>query len=192
MKISLKRVFLGSVIGSLCVAAITGIVVFLIGNMGDLEIKVLLTALVIGLFSLTSLCCAALYETKRLTPVAISGMLCSALALVLSLWMIWMWEQSVNDTVTWKATFIAGIVAMSLAHGSLLLLVPSPTALIRHVRSATLTTMSLIVAFLVYLIIMEDMPEFFYRLLGVLAILDALGTILTPLLFKTAHPKSKK
>ncbi len=76
--LNLKKVFLTAMILSLTLAALTGIGVFLLGNFGELELRILLTTLEVGIFSMTSLCCAALLEKKKSHPVGLLGLLSSA------------------------------------------------------------------------------------------------------------------
>ena len=62
---SLKRVLLQTVVGTLVLAALVGIYVFLFGDFGETEAKILGTTLTISAFSLTSLACAAAHEQRR-------------------------------------------------------------------------------------------------------------------------------
>lgn len=62
---NVKKVFLITMIISLSISALVGIVLFLIGSFGYLELRILLTTLAIGGFSLTGLCSSLLYDKHR-------------------------------------------------------------------------------------------------------------------------------
>ena len=64
--VNLRKTFLITMIISLSISALIGIIIFLFGDFGDSEVKILLTTLSIGGFSLTGLCCSVLYEKKNI------------------------------------------------------------------------------------------------------------------------------
>jgi hypothetical protein len=177
-----KKIFLSLVIASLSAAALAGIVIFVMGQFGDMQIRILLTTLFLGLYSLSALCCAALYEKQKAIPLALTGILVSAIALVVTLFTIW--AENGWDEMGIKGAFSIGVVAFSLGHASLLLL-PSianrSVAILRHVTFGLIT---IVAGILVFLILGGDSAtniEWVVRMLGVFAILDALGTIVTPI-----------
>ena len=85
-----------------------------------------------------------------------------------------------------KPAIIFIILALSIAHSSLLLLARSDKNLVNTSLTATIVFNIIVALMLIYLILVEfdDVDEFYFRLLGVFAVLDVLGTIVTPLLKK--------
>ena len=84
-----KKTFLITMIISLSISALIGIFVFLFGDFGETEAKLLLTTLTIGGYSLTGLCCSVLYEKRKFTPLAISGMIISTVGFLFTVMVIW-------------------------------------------------------------------------------------------------------
>ena len=81
---------------------------------------------------------------------------------------------------------ISIILSASIAHSSLLLLITSRKTIVNVSLMLTLLFISIVALMLIILVLSRfDMNfEFYYRLLGVFAILDVLGTIVTPITLK--------
>jgi len=170
---------------SLSISALIGIFVFLLGDFGETEFRLLMTTLTIGGYSLTGLCCSVLYEKRKFTPLALSGMIISIIGFLYTVLVIWEAIDFDND-FTWQALIILIVLAASTAHSCLLLLIKSEKSLVNGALSATIIFISIVALMLIILVLNEfgDVGEFYYRLLGVFAILDVLGTIVTPILNK--------
>jgi len=180
-----KKTFLIAMIISLSVSAMIGIGIFLFGNFGDMEAKLLITTLAIGGYSLSGLCCSLLYEKKIFTPFALSGMVISIIGFLYTLLVIWK-AIDLSNQLPWKVLVLFIIFATSIAHACLLLHIKSKKVFVNSALSATIIFI-LIVAFMLSALILNEnknMGEFYFRLLGVFAILDVLGTIVTPILNK--------
>ena len=143
----------------------------------------------IGGFSLTALSSSALYDKHRYVAFSGIGIIFSILGFLISTLLIW---EVVDFNNLWKTLIILIILSVSTAHTSLLLLIKSKKSIIRNSLILTLTFITIVAFMLIFLIITEINEEFFFRLLGVFAILDALGTIVTPILLKVTslHNKS--
>lgn len=178
-----KKIFLSLVIASLSAAALAGIVIFLLGRFGETEVKILLTTLFLGLYSLTALCCATLYEKQKAIPVALVGMLVSAGALIVVLMTIWTTKYLFDNDNEIKMALSLGVAAFSFGHAALLLLPSIDHRIVAILRYFTLGLIAVVACMLIFLIVYADGAdnELFLRLLGVFAILDALGTIVTPI-----------
>jgi len=189
---SLKKIFLKSVIISLLLSAFTGIIVFLVGDLTDLEIKVLFTLLVIVSYSLTGLSAAALYEKKGASFSAISGIIFSVVGLIYFTLLIWGGSGSdVFDLYKSVLTFI--IVPVAFAHSSLLLMITTKNVLIKNIVTATNYVIFILALMLLIPIWneLDNVGDFYFRLIGVFAILDVLGTILIPILKKVYAVEKK-
>jgi len=180
-----KKVFLITMIVSLSISALIGIVVFLVGNFGETEAKILLTTLTIGGFSLVALCSSILYDKHRYVFFSALGMIVAVVGFLISTLAIW---EILNFDDIWKTIIISIILSVSVAQSSLLLLIKSKKTVVNI--SLMLTFLFIfIVAFMFIVLILFEISkdfEFYFRLLGVFAILDALGTIVTPILLKVS------
>lgn len=170
----LRRLVVNTVIGSFSLAALLGIVALLGGgDFGQTEGRILLTTLIVGVQSVAALCYLSL-TGHRLAWVGLAGgatsVVASALALVVT------WGEDSEPVL--RAFGISVTVAASLAQASLLLALAG-----RERIGALLTgTLALVTAVAVLVLMpilgVGDEPGGGYaRLLGVLAILDVLGTV---------------
>ena len=80
-ELNYKRYFLSVLIGALSVSALIGIFIFLAGDFGDTQVRLLLTTLTIGGFSLTGLCSSAIHGQAQLKGFSFLGMIVSVLGL---------------------------------------------------------------------------------------------------------------
>lgn len=183
--IQFKRTFLLTMIVSLSISALIGIIIFLFGDFGETEAKLLMTTLTVGGYSLTGLCCSVLYERRKYNGLAVSGMIISVIAFLYSLLAIWEVIE-LDNAFTGEALMTLAILAFSTAHASLLLLITSGRPVVNVALAATMLFIALVAGMLIGLVLngFGAVSEFFYRLLGVFAILDVLGTIVTPILHK--------
>jgi|TARA_Y100000034_G_scaffold52863_1_gene64956 hypothetical protein len=177
-----KKVFLITMIISLSISALIGIIIFLLGNFGEIEARILFTTLTIGGFSLTALCSSTLYEKHRYVPFSATGMIVAVVGFFITTLAIW---EILDFEDIWKVIIISIILSVSIAHSSLLLLIKSRKTIVNVLLMLTLLFISIVALMLIIFVLGFDMDfEFYYRLLGVFAILDVLGTIVTPIALK--------
>ena len=187
---NLKKTFLITMIISLSISALIGIFILLFGDFGDTEWRILLTTLSIGGFSLTGLCCSVLYEKGKYIGLSFFGMASSILGFLLSMLATWEFVDFLilfdGLTVWGKLTLTLIIFAFSSAHACLVLLINPEKSSVKYSLLATLLFIAIVALMLVYLVLFVngEPPEEFFRLLGVFAILNVLGTIVTPILNK--------
>lgn len=187
-EIDIKKYFLRSLVAALAVSALIGIFIFLMGDFGETEVRLLLTTLTIGGFSLTGLCCATIHHRIPLKSFSIIGMIISAIGFFLSIGVIWEWIEIDN---IWKLWIIFLILSIAIAHSSLLLQIIPSSDTIKYSLIATLFFIAFVALMLIKSTLSEfDESEFFFRLLGVFTILDAFGTTATPILNKIAQKKA--
>lgn len=96
-----------------------------------------------------------------------------------------MWEVMDLDG-SWQALLIFIILAGSIAHACLLLLISPEKSLVRGSLVATIICIAIVACMLIFIVADEFFSggDFYFRLLGVFVILDVLGTIVTPILHK--------
>lgn len=176
------------IIVSFSLAAIVGIIALLSGDFGETQGKIILTTLLMGATSITALCHLAIAD-RAMRVVGFVGLAASGVALVTGLVLIWRdWNDSTQED--WFRTFIiAGIIAVSFAHANLLLLLAGRRRLV--IRIGLMVTLAMIAGVAIMLILVVasngDIPGFenegwYWRLFGVLGILDVLGTVVVPVL----------
>lgn len=184
----LETIFLRTLIVAIAIAAFIAIGLFLFGSFGDLEIRILITTLSLGGFSLTALCSSRIYNKPQLQGFSLTGMAVSVIGFILMVVFVWeIWDTDWSWRIT--ADFI--ILSVALAHISLLLLIEPQTILINWVRNITFVCIGIVSLMLMWGIYNEfENGEFFFRILGVFAIMDVLGTILVPVLNKISNDDS--
>ena len=184
-----KKYFLISLILALSISALIGILIFILGDFNDLQIRILLTTLSVGAFSLTGFCCSLIYNREELQLLSIIGMLASSVALLLSIVAVW-GEPNMDEF--WKLLFTAITLAIAFAHVSLMLLVRPKSVLVKYLLYATIFFIGLVSIILISLVVVDDFEnEIAWRVLGVFGILDALGTVVTPIVNVVEKRKSE-
>ncbi len=182
-----RRGAIYGIIISFSAAALVGIVALLGGDFGETQGRVVLTTVLVGAFSITALCHLAVAD-RAMRVVAAVGLLASAAGLVFGLVLIWRdWDAPGFDD--WLRAFAtAGILAVSVAHATLLLLLAGRRRRVIRVGLAlTLVAIAVVAVMLILPILTDgDIPgpdgELYWRVAGVVGILDALGTVVVPVL----------
>ncbi len=185
-----KKYFIVTLIVALSIGALIGIIIFLFGDFGEIEVQLLLTTLSFGGYSLTGLCSSIIYNRKDLTAFSIYGMLISIIGFISTIMAIW---EIFDFGNLWKIIAILIILTVGTAHTSLLLQIKTNIEKVKLLMTVTISLISIICLMLIYSTINEfSENEFYYRMLGVIGILVVLGTILTPILNKMDLKNDKK
>jgi hypothetical protein len=177
-----------AIIVSLSITAVIGIFTLLSGEFGDTQARILGTTLLIAAFSITTLCHLAV-AGRALRIVGYVGIAVSIIALVAGIFLIW---QTLDDfnlvNQVFKAFAAFSVLAMSFAHANLLLLLGERKRPVIRIGLFTTVGLIAIVALLLILPIVTDgaIPgdeaEAYARVVGIVAILDVLGTIVLPVM----------
>jgi hypothetical protein len=173
-------------IGSFSLAALMGILALLGGgSFGDGEARVLLTTLIVGCASICALCYLATAGTPW-APVGVVGAVTLILPVATSLVLVWAdWDLFDNDMDgTWKAFGIGVVAAVSLAQICLLLALAGNRESLRFVLWSTVGLAVLLAILVSGMILGEVDAGDVWRFIGVVAILDVLGTVVTIALAK--------
>lgn len=188
----LRTTFLWSMIGSLSLAALLGIVALLLPDLIGKDEQILLSTLLFAIYSLLALCCAIVAEKRRLTVLMWISIASSVISLLI--WLVLIWFDS-----TWgwrteeKIAKIAGTfttLAVVIALNGLLVLPRLDGFSAKSLRMSTIGASVLFGVFLVILFWWFDWiednidEELIFRGMGVLAILSACGTVVTPIVWK--------
>lgn len=186
----IKKAFLISMIISLSISALIGIVIFLLGSFGEIQTRILLTTLTIGGFSLAGLCSAALYDKQRFTIFGLLGMIVAVLGFIVTTALIW---EVLGLGNVWRFGLTLILLSFTFSHVSLLLLIDTERSLVKFSLIGTMIFITL-VALSLLAVIWEiiTFEQFYIRLFGVFAILDVLGTIITPIIYKVTKMKPQQ
>jgi hypothetical protein len=178
-----RRLFLFLLIGSVALSAAIGIGVLLLGNFGLIEVRILMTTLVITTVSVLGLACGAYVEIRGGRELPYAGIALSVIAGLMSFFIIW--DILDDDELFIKSFLTVTLLATACSHLSLL-------ALARLDRRFSWTRISAVVcvvllcAILLFILWFEPTgdSDLIYRVLGVLGILLASITVVTPVLHK--------
>ncbi len=188
----LRKIFLWSMIVSLALAALLGIAALLLPRYGPDE-QVLVSVALFAVFSLVALVTASLIERKPpWVWLMRAGLVTAALGLVGWLVLVW-FDRALNrpiEEIMARGSGTLSVLAVLAPQCGLLLLAQLESPRTRLVRTVTIAVSILLAAYSVTLILSYDLLEKFidddtlFRGLGVLIILAACGTVITPILWK--------
>jgi hypothetical protein len=181
--LGLRKVFLYTLILSVAISAVVGIGVLVVGNFGDVETKILLTTLTITVTSILGLACGVYFETGRGRIMPVAGIICSMASAAMWVIVIWSW-RSTNGTFV-KILMSATLFAVSCSLLSLLSLARLDRRFIwtRYAAHAAIWALAAILLYLIWLT-PADFSDLLARTIGVLGIIIASVTVMTPVLHK--------
>ena len=183
----MRRLFLYLLLGSVGLSALLGIGVILFGDFGELELRVLFTTLTITVMSIFGLACGAYIESGHGRYLPWTGIVLSISSGLMCFLIIW---DVLDDSEIFIKSFVtATILAAACSHLSLLSLARLDRRF-SWIRIATLACVLLLVVILLYILWFEPAGDgdLVYRMLGVLGILLASITVLTPILHRLSSP----
>lgn len=172
---NLRGIVVKIVIASFSLAALLGIIALLSGgDFGDTEAKILLTTVIVGVESVAVLC----YLSIAQRPTAWIGALGGLVSLVpFALGMLLTWEVIDDRDGLWQAFGVGVTVAASIAQVCLLLALVGRDR-ISAALAATLACIAVVAVMISIAIVNgEDLDDTYWRVFGVIAILDVLGTV---------------
>jgi hypothetical protein len=182
----IRRWIVRITIGAFSVAALLGIAALLGGgDFGETEGRILLTTLLVGVVSIAVLCYLAT-AGRRSQPVGVAGGVIVLVPFVTGLVMIWGDLQNGPGEGLLRTFGVGAIVAATLAQVSLLLALGEKANLTARRLLLGTVALAALVAVLTSVLVLGYEPDGdgFYRALGVVAILDVLGTVVGAALMK--------
>lgn len=182
-----KRLSLGSLIGFLSLSALIAIGALLSGEFGSTQIKVILTTLTISGASICAMACSAFIEKRGGSGVGMVGIICAAVAAGLTIGGIW---GEAGNEIYWKTAVTTIIISAALAHG-LLLLIPVLPSAYRWSQGLLALTVVVLASLVIVAVWGEISVAGYYRLVGVVAVLVVLLTLIVPICSRlgTAAPR---
>ena len=186
---NIRRVFLYTLIASVAVSALIGIGVFLFRDFGYYEVRVMMTTLTVTVTSILGLACGAYLESGRGRVLPIAGIASSILAAIMTLLIVW--NVSDHSESFMRSTATVTLLALSCSHLSLLSLARLDKRFVWS-RIFAFACVALLSTILVYLIWVEPDPssDLIIRIIGVLSILVAAITVITPVFHKLSMTDS--
>ena len=180
-----RRVVAAVTIASFSVSALLGVIVLVGGDLGDGAVQVLLTTALVGACCVTGLVFLAT-AGGPLWPLGAVGGVLVAIPLLSGLVLIWgegaLYADADAELLV-RVLGVGAVLSVSWAQVCALALVaPRPSPAVRALRALTLVPVALLAALLVALVLGGDLGGSGVRLLGVVAILDVLGTVVTAVL----------
>ena len=188
---NLRKIFLWSMIVSLVIAALLGIAALLLPRYGP-NLEILASVALFASFSLIALISASVMERVQLVWLMRTGIAAAVAALIVWLALVW-FDPVTRPRVELALLRLAGslsIASVLAPQCGLLLLARLDNPWTRRVRWTTVAISIALAAYGVGLIWLFDVlvnvidEESLVRWLGVLAILAACGTVITPILWK--------
>ncbi len=180
---NLKRLFLYTLIASTALSAVIGIGVILFGDFGNFEVRVLMTTLTVTAASILGLACGAYFELGRNKILPIAGISLAIAAALMTFLIIW--NVMDESEVFIKCTATVTLLALSCAHLSLLSLarLDRRFAWSRVAAFVFIAALDAILLFLMW-VEPEGTSDIVSRTIGILSILIASVTVITPVFHK--------
>jgi len=182
------RLALAALAFSLVSSALIGITIILLGDFDETEIRVLATAGSVAGFSILALPSLFHFERTRYTYLTWLGISSTLALFTMVLFGIWSGNALGGETFG-KTLASVGATAFATNHALLLLIPTTPKILISLCQWATILIIAIVCVLILGIVWTEEMPDMMMRLFGALGVLDALGTVLVPILVKTLRPR---
>lgn len=186
-----QRTLLKSFVASIAACGLIGIYVLLTGSFGTLEARILGSTAAVGGASILCMAAAIAWETARWRPIALIGMIAPAVALLFLLAEIWDVAPRLSHDLFERATGSACVLAVVFPHIALLSLARLHRGY-ELVRFGTVIAIGLLGLLVLYVIWVDLPPDELWRFIGVLGILDACGTIATPVLHRVSGIRGRE
>lgn len=181
----LKRAFLWTLIVSLSLAALVGVVVILFNDIFHLATEEIVgTLLTVSFFSLTSLGAAIVLERNRWRFAMLLALAISGVGLLDYLLMIWFFQSSFSADWVWQVMWLLGVWAVALPHAGLLSLAQLRGGVWRWVQVGAFVAVFSLASVISAAVVFEADDDLAWRMIGILAIFSVLGTIAIPVLSK--------
>ncbi|MEK7710728.1 MAG: hypothetical protein AAB341_02435 [Planctomycetota bacterium] len=197
MKSQTQRSLLISFLVSIAVCGALGVYCLLIGNLGPMEARILGSTALIGAASILGLVGVMAWEHRKWHPLGMLGVYAAALALLLTIVLIWSRDLGLgyleNTKAFWKLVASAWVLAVAFPHTALLSFARLHRSYL-WIRRATIVAIVLLAALVCVVIIVEPdaADEFLIRLIGIFAIADVCGTIAMPILHRVSSIRTRE
>jgi hypothetical protein len=182
-----RRLFLWTLVASLCLTGALAIGTLLFSEFGDTAARILGTTALLALGSLLSLPAGILLDRGRLVALAWGTILVAAVGFVLS--MVAIWAEPADDRVAqlaWSAWIAAGAGAQACLVAAWQR--PGDSRRLRTLVVLSLVLAGALAALVVVTVWEEPDSDIYFRVLGAIAVGAALTTLLQPILRRAEGP----
>jgi drug/metabolite transporter (DMT)-like permease len=174
---SWRTASLRALVVSVILAAVLGIAAILSGSFGQLQLKVLLSTLTVGVMSVLGLACGSALDRRPKDPVARSGIILSLISALMVFPIIWGVHP---DELYVDSMFTVVTFAVAATHLCLLWIVElDPRHRWSQIGASIAISAAVLLLLLVYWADLEGTAM--WRALGVIAIADAAFTLMVPI-----------
>ena len=182
----LQKIFLKSMVLFLALSAIIGIFSVLTGSFDKFLGMILLTTFSLGVYSLTGLCCAPMLNRPELRALGICGIAASILGggfvILTNLLLFYLTDNVEDGLFILMGRFLFLIIAIAIAHISLLMIIKTNHSLVIIARWCTIAAISVVALLLLASTLHLNIMQESWRLFLISGILNVAGTIATPIL----------
>jgi hypothetical protein len=184
--VKLRTTFLWTLIVSLSLAALLGIVAILMPDLIGADEEILVTASLLGVYSLPALACSIVIGRRRIRWAMWTGVVAAPVAWAIWLPLIWgnpwRWTTTFDwDELLIKLGLTLTFVAIWAAHLGMMVLLRLDRTWFRRARVATIGTVTTLLVIGTPAVWAFYDPSWFVRLISVLGILAGSGTVITPI-----------
>lgn len=183
----IRKLLLKFFIGFLVLTALIAIIAVFSNEFGYLQQRILATTFTISIGSICAMSCAAFIERKKMMRLGLTGLITSAITVVLLILVIW----SFLKTDMWLKTTASFVtVSFAFAHAFLLAL---PELEKRHQWVQAVTAFSIfIVAIQIIIAMWLELENItYFRIMAAVGILVGLETLTIPILMKLKGDESE-
>ncbi len=181
---SLTRLFLRLFMASVAINAALGIWALLVGNFGDTEGRVLVTSFLVSATMLSVLVNAPATTRRALWPAPVIGAGAAVLGFVQFIVMVWA-DTEGDNWFKLAGSFLVVAAGATLAANLGLIQLPDRFRSALPITTVFIAALTLAVLFAIW---GEPGGDWFGRLIGVLSVLVAAGTLLIPALSRFGGP----
>jgi MFS family permease len=188
---SVRRLFLIALVGSMCATAALAVGILLFSEFDQTSGRVLGTTGALAFFSLLALPAGVLLDRGLATPLGWSALGLAALGLALVLVLLWIdWDDDRQTLLKTALTVTVFGAAAAQASATTARLRETDPRSVRWLYTAGLAVSAALATMASAAAWAEIDETGFYRVLGALAVIAVLVTLLQPILRKTAAPRS--
>jgi MFS family permease len=186
---SARRIFLVALVVSMCATAALAVGILLFSEFGETSARILGTTGALAFFSLLALPAGVLLDRGRAAVLGWVSLALAALGLVLVLVLLWVdWDDGSEKLGKSALTVTVFAVAGAQASATTARLREEDPRSVRWLYAAGLAAVAALASMTAVAVWAEIDQAGYYRVLGALAIVAVLVTLLQPVLRKTAAP----
>ena len=191
MESKTQRTLLLSFIISIACCGLVGIYCLLLGRIGWLEERILGSTAAVGGASIFGMAAAIPWERRRwhpIGPIAIGAIAVSLGMIIFAIWVDWYWWR---HKWFFNLMTVAIVTAVALPHIGLMSLARLKRSY-EWIRTGTVAVIAMLGGLIMFVIVVDVDDDFLFRVMGMLGIGDACGTIAVPILHRVSAIRTRE